>query len=123
MRCTAKLDEVMTAARMAKKKAGRKAVSSSLSSNGVQSTQDNELEVSWEITEIIEEQGNHYLVRWAGIDPETKKPWSPSWVDKTDCNAPILVQQWQKAKQNAAKPLSHSGSSRRKQQQPGTLFY
>lgn len=38
----------------------------------------------YEAIEIIEHDPNRdrpYLVRWAGIDPDTGKTYEPSWVD------------------------------------------
>lgn len=63
-----------------------------------------ERDSAWEILEILEERGNKYMVRWAGLDPCTDKPWDPSWVCKSDCNASILVEKWKSKK--AEKKLS-----------------
>ncbi|KAF9233775.1 hypothetical protein BU15DRAFT_53439 [Melanogaster broomeanus] len=50
-------------------------------------------EVLWEVQEITAERGKKYRVKWAGIDPATRKPWSQSWVDKRDCTDQ-LVAEW-----------------------------
>ena len=39
--------------------------------------------------EILEEG---YLVRWAGIDPDTRAPWEPTWVTKRDCSEELIAQ-------------------------------
>ncbi|KAF9233770.1 hypothetical protein BU15DRAFT_79792 [Melanogaster broomeanus] len=43
------------------------------------------------------ERGKKYRVKWAGIDPATRKPWSQSWVDKHDCTDQ-LVAEWKATK-------------------------
>ncbi|SJL08959.1 uncharacterized protein ARMOST_12335 [Armillaria ostoyae] len=65
-------------------------------------------ETLWTVLEILQEKGKRYKVKWAGIDPETKKSWAPSWVHKHDCT-PDLVAEWKrkklskKARRNSAK--------------------
>ncbi|KAK0199653.1 hypothetical protein DFS33DRAFT_181166 [Desarmillaria ectypa] len=51
----------------------------------------------WTVLEILQEKGKRYKVKWAGIDPETKKSWPPSWVPKHDCT-PDLVMEWKRKK-------------------------
>lgn len=63
-----------------------------------QATQYSEGEQLYEIIEILAERGNRYKVNWAGEDPETKKPWPPSWVEKEQCDAPDLVKAWKSKK-------------------------
>ncbi|CDO72980.1 hypothetical protein BN946_scf185007.g34 [Trametes cinnabarina] len=59
--------------------------------------QENDEEDLWDVLEILEERGRKYKVRWAGIDPSTKKPWAPSWVPKHDCTDD-LIHEWKKKK-------------------------
>ncbi|KAH0825748.1 hypothetical protein J3R83DRAFT_9006, partial [Lanmaoa asiatica] len=50
----------------------------------------------WEV-EIIAENARKYHVVWAGTDPDTGKPWEPSWVDKSDCTDQAVAQ-WEAKK-------------------------
>jgi len=34
----------------------------------------------WEALEILDKKGNKYLVAWAGTDPDTGRPYEPTWV-------------------------------------------
>ena len=34
----------------------------------------------FEATEILAEDGDKFLVSWAGMDPATGKKWEPTWV-------------------------------------------
>ncbi|KAG6827301.1 hypothetical protein H0H92_012398 [Tricholoma furcatifolium] len=54
-------------------------------------------EVLWEVVEITAEKQNFYKVRWAGVDPQTNKPWAQSWVTKSDCTDD-LVHEWKRKK-------------------------
>ncbi|KAI9069409.1 hypothetical protein FKP32DRAFT_1617237 [Trametes sanguinea] len=66
---------------------------------------ENDEEELWDVIEILEEKGRKYKVRWAGVDPKTKKPWDPTWVYKHDCTDK-LIREWkkkQKAKKEEAK--------------------
>ena len=56
----------------------------------------------WAVNAILKERKNHYLVDWLGEDPETGKPWPPSWVVKHDCTD-YLVMQWKKEKAKTKK--------------------
>jgi len=40
----------------------------------------------WAVIEILAEKGNRYRVQWYGTDPDTGKPWPPSWIPKKDAN-------------------------------------
>ncbi|OBZ71740.1 hypothetical protein A0H81_08750 [Grifola frondosa] len=60
-----------------------------------------------EALEILDEG---YLVRWAGIDPETGEPWKPSWMSKGNCTDG-LVARWEAAK--AKNELRVRGSAER----------
>lgn len=68
----------------------------------------------WEILEILDESRWQYLVTWAGIDPETGKPWEPSWTDKPLKSAPELVKAWN-AKKAAAKAKKDAPQKKGKQ--------
>ncbi|KAF9442661.1 hypothetical protein P691DRAFT_637605, partial [Macrolepiota fuliginosa MF-IS2] len=45
----------------------------------------------WEVLEIVAERKDQYRVRWAGVDPETGKPWPLDWVPKEDCTDPLVI--------------------------------
>ncbi|KAI0778388.1 hypothetical protein BD413DRAFT_508860 [Trametes elegans] len=64
---------------------------------------DNDEEELWEATEILEERGSRYKVRWAGVDPETDKPWAPSWVPKHDCTDDLIAEWKRKQKEKKKK--------------------
>jgi hypothetical protein len=34
----------------------------------------------YEAINILDQKGDRYLVSWSGIDPNTGKPWEPTWV-------------------------------------------
>ena len=55
----------------------------------------------WEVVEILAEKGKKYLVKWAGIDKSTGKPWPNSWVFKKDTTDDLILE-W-KRKQEAEK--------------------
>ena len=61
-------------------------------------------ETLWSVLEIIKEDKKRYLVKWEGIDPDTGKPWDPSWVPKRDCTDD-LIYEWKvtKAKKDKAR--------------------
>ncbi|GJE97063.1 hypothetical protein PsYK624_132730 [Phanerochaete sordida] len=69
--------------------------------------QPNDEQVLWEVIEITNERKNQYQVRWAGVDPKTKKPWPLDWVAKKDVT-PDLVKTWKRVK-----ALKESKSGRR----------
>ncbi|KAL4241695.1 hypothetical protein ABKN59_000760 [Abortiporus biennis] len=59
----------------------------------------------YEAIEILAENGKGmYLVKWAGTDPKTGRPWEPSWSAKRDCTSQLLST-WKekKAKQQLSK--------------------
>ncbi|KAF7800277.1 hypothetical protein EIP86_011525 [Pleurotus ostreatoroseus] len=58
---------------------------------------DDDSETLWEVEEITAERKNAYRVRWAGVDPKTKKPWPQSWVEKHDCTDDLVIA-WKKKK-------------------------
>lgn len=58
--------------------------------------QEDDEDVLWEVIEITAEQKRHYKVRWAGIDPKTRKPWAQSWVSKRDCTDDLVLEWKQK---------------------------
>ena len=51
----------------------------------------------WDVVEILAEKGPRYLVKWAGIDESTGKPWKNSWVKKTD-TTDDLIHEWKRKK-------------------------
>lgn len=63
--------------------------------------QEDDDEILWEVIEITAEKPKTYKVKWAGINPKTKKPWAQTWVSKHDCTDD-LVHAW-KVKQAKAK--------------------
>ncbi|KAI0085402.1 hypothetical protein BDY19DRAFT_966011 [Irpex rosettiformis] len=71
-------------------------------------TQSSEM---WEILEILQETKDQYFVAWAGIDPDTGKPWEPGWTDKPLEHAPEILAAWEE-KQAAAK--AEKAATRRK---------
>lgn len=73
--------------------------------------QEDDAETLWEVIEITAEKGPAYKVKWAGLDPKTRKPWAQSWVPKRDCTD-RLVMEW-KRKQTLKK--------RREARKPGKL--
>jgi len=65
-------------------------------------------EMLWEVKEITAESGSQYKVEWAGTDPDTRKPWQPSWVSKSDCTD-LAVAQWE-AKKRGREKMKNTGS-------------
>jgi hypothetical protein len=59
-------------------------------------------ETLWSVLEIVKEDKRRYLVKWEGTDPDTGKPWDPSWVPKTDCTDD-LIYEWKLMKAKKAK--------------------
>ena len=57
--------------------------------------QEDDAETLWEVIEITAEKGPAYKVKWAGLDPKTRKPWAQSWVPKRDCTD-RLVMEWKR---------------------------
>ena len=57
--------------------------------------QEDDAETLWEVIEITAEKGGAYKVKWAGLDPKTRKPWAQSWVHKRDCTD-RLVMEWKR---------------------------
>ncbi|KAF8578276.1 hypothetical protein K439DRAFT_1362563 [Ramaria rubella] len=51
----------------------------------------------WSVLEIVKEYRGKYLVKWEGFDPDTGKPWAPSWVPKYDCTDE-LIHDWKTKK-------------------------
>lgn len=48
------------------------------------------------------EEGKDYLVDWEGIDPETGRDWSPTWIPAENANEELTAN-WNKSKAAAAK--------------------
>lgn len=61
---------------------------------------DDDEQALWEVIEIVAETGRKYQVRWAGLNPQTGRPWSLDWVPKSDCT-PQLVKAWKSKKEEA----------------------
>ncbi|WWC89509.1 uncharacterized protein L201_004433 [Kwoniella dendrophila CBS 6074] len=66
-------------------------------------SQSDDADNLWEVSEILDERGaratGDYLVQWKGFDPETGKPWEPSWTKKEGCT-PNLIRDWKIKKAN-----------------------
>ena len=54
-------------------------------------------ETLWSVLQIVKESRDRYLVKWAGVDPDTGKPWDMSWVPKHDCTDD-LIHEWKVSK-------------------------
>ncbi|KAF2269437.1 hypothetical protein CC78DRAFT_429026, partial [Lojkania enalia] len=50
----------------------------------------------WEARQILESDGEEYLVEWAGVDLSTGKQYEDTWVKKTSVGDE-LVSQWESA--------------------------
>ncbi|KAG8993780.1 hypothetical protein FRB94_010379 [Tulasnella sp. JGI-2019a] len=78
---------------------------------------DNEDITVWAVKRILaESRSKGYKVDWEGTDPQTGKPWAPTWVKRSDCTKP-LIEEWNKRKRmnrekakSIKKPLSASRS-------------
>ena len=35
------------------------------------------------VRDVLDQKGDKYLLAWAGIDPQTGKPWEPTWVESS----------------------------------------
>lgn len=59
----------------------------------------------WPALEILGEKKYEYLVNWDGTDPETGRPWPPSWTRKTEVTDD-LIEAWEgkKAAKKKKKP-------------------
>lgn len=64
----------------------------------------------WEV-EIIAENARKYHVLWAGADPDTGKPWEPSWVDKSDCTDQAVARWEAKKKGKVTQSRIESGKN------------
>ena len=64
----------------------------------------------WEVKEITEESSNKYKVICADIDPENRKPWTPSWVSKSDFTD-VAVGQWEVKKRSKVNPKNVGGGN------------
>ena len=61
----------------------------------------------WPALEILKERKHDYLVNWDGVDPETGKPWTPSWTRKVEVTED-LIEVWE-AKKALKKKKSRRG--------------
>jgi hypothetical protein len=66
-----------------------------------------------EVKEITTDTPNKYKVTWDGIDPDTRKPWEPSWVSKSDCTDHVVAQ-WEAKKVKVKSKNVGSGNTRSK---------
>nr|VWO94273.1 N/A [Ganoderma boninense] len=62
----------------------------------------------YEVVEILAERGKKYLVKWAGIDESTGKPWKDTWVFKTD-TTDDLTREWKLKKHATNKRTKSDG--------------
>lgn len=51
----------------------------------------------WTVIKITGERSKTYQVEWAGVDPETGRPWPLDWVPKEDVTQD-LVYTWKEEK-------------------------
>ena len=35
------------------------------------------------VRDVLDQKGDKYLLAWEGIDPQTGKPWKPTWVESS----------------------------------------
>ncbi|KAH9463782.1 hypothetical protein MJO29_017019 [Puccinia striiformis f. sp. tritici] len=68
-------------------------------------------ETEYEAIEILKEKGGMYHIRWAGIDPETNKPWKPTWEPKAMAND-LLKADWLEKKRKRKRRSSQRNSYR-----------
>ena len=61
----------------------------------------------WPALEILNERKYDYLVNWDGVDPETGRPWTPSWTRKSEVTED-LIEAWE-AKKLAKKKNNRPG--------------
>lgn len=50
-----------------------------------------------------------YLIRWAGIDPETGETWKPSWVSKQDCSQDLVAEWTARRGSHVGAPVHETG--------------
>ncbi|WVF71643.1 hypothetical protein IAT40_006451 [Kwoniella sp. CBS 6097] len=64
--------------------------------------QDDDEDNLWSAIEILDEKGvqgkGQYLVKWAGVDRSTGKPWAPTWEPKHNCTQD-LIDDWHERKE------------------------
>jgi hypothetical protein len=68
----------------------------------------------WSADRILKEKEGYYYISWAGIDPDTSKPWRPTWEPKNLANE-ALVMEWREKKKSSKKKSSRRN---RKQSRP-----
>ncbi|EGG05244.1 uncharacterized protein MELLADRAFT_88202 [Melampsora larici-populina 98AG31] len=69
-----------------------------------------ESQIDWDAIEILEETRKKYLIKWAGVNPDTNEPWDPSWEPKENAGE-ALVKAWMDSK--AARKTRSSIGKRR----------
>jgi hypothetical protein len=55
------------------------------------SAHESDDEKLFEAIEILAERKGQYLVKWAGVDNKTGKPWPDSWSNKRDCTDDMVI--------------------------------
>ena len=73
--------------------------------------QSDDDEKLWSVEEILQEKGNRYLLKWAGVD-DNGKPWPNSWVPKHDVTNDLIVQ-WKELKKQRKQDKESKKKSRR----------
>ncbi|EKM55782.1 uncharacterized protein PHACADRAFT_195835 [Phanerochaete carnosa HHB-10118-sp] len=58
---------------------------------------DDDDQTLWEALEITDEDDEAFRIRWAGLNPKTKRPWPLQWVLKEDVTDD-LVKAWRQVK-------------------------
>jgi hypothetical protein len=59
----------------------------------------NHTEKEWAAIQILKETKKRYYIEWDGINPNTQKPWDPTWEPKKMANK-ALVDDWKERKKN-----------------------
>ncbi|KAK6910249.1 hypothetical protein I203_104281 [Kwoniella mangroviensis CBS 8507] len=66
-------------------------------------SQSDDADNLWEVSEILDERGpsktGDYLIQWKGKDPDTGKPWTPSWTKKKNCTNDLVLE-WKAKRAN-----------------------
>jgi hypothetical protein len=64
----------------------------------------------WAARQILKEKNGYYYIAWDGIDPNTSKPWKPTWEPKS-CANEALVMDWRKRKESSRARRGHLQAS------------
>ncbi|KDQ08112.1 hypothetical protein BOTBODRAFT_38215 [Botryobasidium botryosum FD-172 SS1] len=68
-------------------------------------------EQTWEVTKILKERKDEYLVEWEGVDPATDKPWEPTWIPRENIVTKELIDNWNREKQAARRKSTRRTST------------